>query len=91
MKNFLSRSKKLNSFEPNQSKCRAKKACGDGCDTLRYLWVLGSFVSIYSRSKNKWFIGEITDIYIDDIIKEWFIVKYNGNKKNQCKNYVKIL
>ena len=32
--------------------------------------------------KKEWFIGEITNIYIDDITrKEWFIVKYNRNKK----------
>ena len=61
------------------------KACEDDSNNLRYLWELGSSVSIYSRSKNKWFIGEITDIYIDDITKKWFIVKYNENKKINTK------
>ena len=57
-----------------------EKACLDVGDKLRYLWVSGSLLWIFTF-KNAWYIGEITDIYIDDITKEeWFIVKYNENK-----------
>ena len=50
-----------------------------------------SSLLIYSRSKNKWFEGVIADIYIDSITnKEWFIAKYDGNKRKSilrlCKD-----
>ena len=35
-------------------------------DEIRNAWVLGLFVQIYSSSKQKWYDGEITDIYIDE-------------------------
>ena len=55
-------------------------------EQFRYSWNLGSFCSIYSRSTNRWFIGQIINIYIDKKTnKEWFTVKYNGNKKKQIQ------
>ena len=55
-------------------------------EQFRYSWNLGSFCSIYSRSKHKWFIGQIIDIYIDQKTnKEWFTVKYDGNKKKHIQ------
>ena len=57
---------------------------------LRYSWDLYSECMIYSRSKNKWFHGEIIDIYIDQKSnKEWFIVEYNGNKKKTIQRFCK--
>ena len=59
-------------------------------DEIRYSWDVGSNVSIYSRSKNKWYDGEIIDIYIDNATnKEWFSVKYNGNKKKSIQRLCK--
>lgn len=56
----------------------------------RHSWVLGSELMIYSRSKDTWFNGEIIDIYIDKITsKEWFVVKYNGNKKKSIQRLCK--
>ena len=46
-------------------------------------WQERSVLSIYSRSRGLWSIGEITEIYIDNATnKEWFIVKYNGKTKH---------
>ena len=45
-------------------------------DNARYLWQIGHFCLIYSRSKNKWFKGEINHIYINNKTnKEWLVVK----------------
>ena len=53
---------------------------------IRYEWKIGSMVSIFSRSVNSWFNGQIDDIYIDSITnKEWFIVKYGKNKKKSIQ------
>ena len=43
----------------------------------RLNWIIGSKVSIYLRSKNEWFDGRISDIFIEQRKnKEWFYVKY---------------
>ena len=48
--------------------------------------------SIYSCSQNTWFRSGISDMYIDNKInKEWFIVKYNGNKKKSIQRLCKDL
>ena len=59
-------------------------------EEIRYLWKVGSMVSIFSRSKNTWFEGEIVYIYIDSSTnKEWFIVKYDQNKKKSIQRLCK--
>jgi len=42
----------------------------------RELWSLNSYVLIYSRSKQKWFEGQIIKIY-GSLHDEWLVVKYN--------------
>lgn len=61
-------------------------------DDERYLSDLGSKCFVYSRSKHKWYKGQISDIYIDSkTSEEWLIVKYNGNKRKKiqrlCKDF----
>ena len=61
-------------------------------DSERYLSDLGSRCFIYSRSKCKWFKGQITDIHLDsETNEEWLVVKYNGNKRKKiqrlCKDF----
>ena len=55
-------------------------------DNPRFSWELESNVSIYSRSKQQWFIGRISDIYMNTKTnKEWFIVKYAGNMRKHIQ------
>ena len=55
-------------------------------DRGRYFLDLGSNCFIHSRSKNKWFRGNITEKFIDyKTNKEWIVVKYNGNKKKKIQ------
>eukprot|EP01084_Bolivina_argentea_P098015 176182_1 len=43
---------------------------------------VGSACSIYSRSKQKWFVGRIVDLYVhQQTNQEWLIVKYGNTKK----------
>ena len=46
-----------------------KKACDDDNNILHYLWV-GTFVTRYSPSKNKWFIGEIMIFILMILLKK---------------------
>lgn len=59
-------------------------------DAIRYSWAVGSSLSIYSRSKDTWFQGEITKIYVDSTTnKEWLMVKYDGDKKKSIQRLCK--
>eukprot|EP01084_Bolivina_argentea_P254920 428672_1 len=51
-------------------------------DAQRASWKVGSACLIFSRSKNKWFAGELVEIESNSPKHdEWLIVKYGDNKK----------
>lgn len=61
-------------------------------DPQRYAADIESACFIYSRSKNRWYKGQIVDIYDDAMTnKEWLVVKYSGNKTKKiqrlCKDF----
>eukprot|EP01084_Bolivina_argentea_P267717 454538_1 len=49
---------------------------------------IGVLCLIYSRSKNRWFVGQIIDIVIDSNTNdEWLTVKYDKKKKKKIQRY----
>jgi len=76
--------------EINEKKSENSEENDNDNDDIRFSWNVNSIYSIFSRSQNKWFRGEIIDIYIDiETNKEWFIVKYDGNKKKSIQRLSK--
>eukprot|EP01084_Bolivina_argentea_P022588 41984_1 len=60
-------------------------------DKVRYLWNVGSEIEIYSKSKNKWYKGEIIKI-INDSEGEWLKIRYNNYKsKKEIQRFSKLL
>ena len=52
----------------------------------RMLLDIGSPCEIYSRSKNKWYNGTISDIFIDrKTNQEWLVIKYGKNKSKKIQ------
>ena len=53
---------------------------------IRAGWKTGTACQIYSTSKNKWFCGEITQIFTDEE-GEWLEVIYDKSMSKQVQRY----
>ena len=52
----------------------------------RLLWTVDSECLVFSRSKNKWFEGNIDELVeIEDT--EWMMIKYDGNKTKKMQRF----
>ena len=49
---------------------------------IRLKWTVGSMCSLYSRSAEKWYDGEVIEVFNDNETNaEWLMVRYGPNKK----------
>lgn len=49
---------------------------------IRLKWTVGSMCSLYSRSAEKWYDGEVIEVFNDNETNaEWLMVRYGPKKK----------